>query len=170
MGAYKREIERCFRKYYGALCFFASRYVEDPDKAEDLVQDCFVRLLEREFSFDSEDHLKNYLYAAVRNGCLNFLRDNRAVAFPPPDILLSCADTDDAAEEIVSAEVIRRLIARIDDLPPQCRQVMRLSYVNGWDNESVADRLGLSVNTVRAQKMRGKMLLKLHFCKNLLCL
>lgn len=83
MGAYKREIERCFRKYYGALCFFASRYVEDPDKAEDLVQDCFVRLLEREFSFDSEDHLKNYLYAAVRNGCLNFLRDNRAVASPP---------------------------------------------------------------------------------------
>lgn len=83
MGAYKREIERCFRKYYRALCFYALRHVEDPDKAEDLVQDCFVRLLERELAFDSEAHMKNYLYAAVRNGCLNFLRDSRAMAFPP---------------------------------------------------------------------------------------
>lgn len=130
-----------------------------------MVQDCFVRLLEREFSFDSEDHLKNYLYAAVRNGCLNFLLRQPGSGIPPPDILLSCADTDDAAEEIVSAEVIRRLIARIDDLPPQCRQVMRLSYVNGWDNESVADRLGLSVNTVRAQKMRARCCLNCIFAR-----
>lgn len=168
MSAYRREIERCFRKYYGALCFFASRFVEDPDKAEDLVQDCFVRLLERQPAFESEAHLKNYLYAAVRNGCLNALRDNRIVS-PLPGTEMSAADADDASEQIVSAEVIRRLMERIDDLPPQCRRVMRLSYVEGWDNESVADLLGLSVNTVRAQKMRGKMLLKLRFCEDPTC-
>lgn len=165
MGVYRHEIERCFKKYYGALCFFASRYVADRDCAEDLVQDCFVSLLERQTPFESEAHLKNHLYKAVRNSCFNFLRDNRTTVVIPESLFPVIPDD---GTEVLAAEVIRRLIERIDGLPPQCRQIMRLSYVDGYDNDSVADRLGLSVNTVRAQKMRGKMLLKLHFGKELL--
>lgn len=37
----------CFRSYYQPLCYFASGYVKDFEKAEDVVQDVFVRLLEQ---------------------------------------------------------------------------------------------------------------------------
>ena len=45
----------CFRSYYQPLCYFASGYVKDSEKAEDVVQDVFVRLLEQPQQFVGEE-------------------------------------------------------------------------------------------------------------------
>lgn len=166
MNSYKYDIEQSFKKYYGALCYFATRYISaGGEVVEDLVQDCFVKLLERKVTFESEDYLRNYLYVAVRNNCFNYLQKNRLVERHNEQVLQDAGREEDAGEEIFNAEVVRCLVARIEELPPQCRQIIRMSYVEGLNNELVAERLNLSVNTVRAQKMRGKRLLKLSLGK-----
>lgn len=162
MNEYRYDIEQSFKKYYGALCYFASRYVvADGDAIEDLVQDCFVKLLERRLRFDSEEYLRNYLYVAVRNNCLNSIQKNKLRARHSALVQQAGEQPEETSEEVFNTEVLRCLMARIEELPLQCRQVIRLSYMDGLDNESIAGMLGLSVNTVRAQKMRGKKLLRL---------
>lgn len=169
MSAYRFDIEKSFKTYYGALCYFASRYITAGDEVvEDLVQDCFVKLLERRQEFESEDYLRNYLYVAVRNNCLNYIQKNKLRERHADSVLERPEQPGEASEEIFNAEVVRCLVQRIDSLPPQCRQVIRLSYVEGLDNEAVAKAMGLSVNTVRAQKMRGKKLLRLSLDKAVL--
>ena len=54
----------------------------------------------------------------------------------------------------------RELAADVEKLPEECRKVFQLCYFQGLDNESAAQELGLSVNTVKAQKARGKKILR----------
>ena len=62
------DIESVFKEYYGSLCYFASKYLQDEEVIEDVVQDIFITLLEKKTQFQSVTHLKNFLYLSVRNG------------------------------------------------------------------------------------------------------
>lgn len=160
-------VETVFKKYYGALCYYASRYIIDIEVVPDLVQDVFVRLLETPQSFDSTEHLRNYLYLSVRNSCLNHLHKNLLKERHERYVLENEPTAEIPDEEVLTAEVYRRLKEAVDGLPQECRKVLYLSYFEGVRNEMIASQLQISVNTVRAQKMRGKQLLK-EKLKNLL--
>lgn len=128
------------------------------DDAEDIVQEVFANIIERKSSFSSELHMQNFLYLSVRNACLSYLRKNgsrkRYVESFDEDQNMVIED------EIISAEVYRKIVASIDMLPIECRKVFELCYIQGYDNESAANMLNISINTVKAQKARGKKILR----------
>ncbi len=152
-------IEEIFKNHYGSLCYFASRYVQDENVVEDLVQDVFVSLLEKSPRFDSEAHLKNFLYLSIRNACLNYIRDRQAqsryMEAKGRENLSECFEDD-----IILTEVYRELTAAVVHLPEECRKVFDLCYFQGMDNTQAAEVLGVSVNTVKTQKARGKKILR----------
>lgn len=157
---YIYDVEVVFKKYYGALCYYASAYIHEDMMVQDLVQDVFVRLLEMPQCFSSAVHLRNFLYLSVKNACLNNL-EKSAVQERHRHLIRTYIPLQDLPdEEILTAEVFRRLKEAIDELPGECRKIVCLSYLDGWDNEKIAAYLHISVNTVRAQKMRGKKLLR----------
>lgn len=160
-------VETVFKKYYGALCYYASRYVTDGEIVADLVQDVFVRLLETPQSFETKEHLRNFLYLSVRNSCLNHLHKGLLKERHERYVLENEPTADIPDEDVLTAEVYRQLKEAVDDLPQECRKVLYMSYFEGIRNEMIASQLHISVNTVRAQKMRGKQLLK-EKLKNLL--
>ena len=153
------DIERIFRSHYGAFCSFASKYVRDDVVVEDIVQDAFVALLEKSLKFESEAHLKNFLYVTIRNACLNYIRDeeakNRYVEAQARE-----EKTESFEEEIILSEVYQELANAVAELPEECRKVFELCYFQGKDNNEAAEILGISVNTVRTQKARGKKILR----------
>ena len=141
-------IEVIFKEYYGSLCYFASQFLKNEEVIEDLVQDVFIALLEKKMLFQSEVHLKNFLYLSIRNSCLNYIRSTRS----KDRYIASLAheeQTEDFEESIILAEIHRELAAAVEKLPEECRKVFQLCYFQGLDNESAAQELGLSVNTVR---------------------
>lgn len=152
-------IEFIFKEYYGSLCYFASQYLNDEETVEDLVQDVFITLLEKKMFFQSVVHLKNFLYLSIRNACLNYIRNSRS----KEKYIASLAHEDqleNMEEGIILTEIHRELAAAVERLPEECRKVFDLCYFQGLDNESAAKELGLSINTVKAQKARGKKILK----------
>lgn len=161
MPTYRSNIEDCFRKYYAALCYFASQYTGcEGGGVEDMVQDCFVKMLEKRPVFESELHLRNYLYIAVKNNCINYINKNKIQERHGDSLISHQQDQAGSDNDVFANEVVRLLMEQIDNLPSQCRQIIRMSYVDGLDNQTVAQKLGLSINTVRAQKMRGKSILR----------
>ena len=152
-------IEVIFKEYYGSLCYFASQFLKNEEVIEDLVQDVFIALLEKKMLFQSEVHLKNFLYLSIRNSCLNYIRSTRS----KDRYIASLAheeQTEDLEESIILTEIHRELAAAVEKLPEECRKVFPLCYFQGLDNERAAQELGLSVNTVKAQKARGKKILR----------
>ena len=67
-------MEQLFRYNYRPLCLYALHYIQDPDKVEDVVQECFAALWEKQQAGTVVSNPRAYLYMAVRNRCLDHLR------------------------------------------------------------------------------------------------
>ncbi len=150
-----------FRRYYQTLCYFAFNYLKEQDEAEDVVQEVFMKLLNWDESFDNEEHLKHYLYKAVRNSCLNQIKMTSIRS----DILGSIQkDTEEDENNffvnVVRAEVYQEIMEAIQELPTECGRVFKLAYVDGFSNEEIATQLSISVNTEKVQKNKAKILLR----------
>lgn len=72
----KVNIEELFLQYYRPLCLYALRLLSDLDRAEDVMQDSFVKILERPASISHlpERQVAAYLFRIVRNRCVDELR------------------------------------------------------------------------------------------------
>jgi len=152
----------CFRQFYAALCYFASRMIKDQQTAEDIVEESFIKLWDRHAGFTTIKSIKSFLYRTTRNSCLNHLKRIKIIHKQKKTF----SDFGETAEEFVLNEMIRTEVLleirkAIENLPPKCSQICRLSYIEGLSNEEIAGRLLLSVNTVKNQKTKGINLLKL---------
>lgn len=149
--------ERLFKTYYPSLCFFASQILQNEQQAEDVVQSVFTRWLQERPSYQNEDHARNLLYKMVKQAALNELRRTVQPLHPLDQLAEQVAiDDEDTFDAIVRAEVYRQILQAVDQLPPGCAAVFKLSYLHQMDNEQVADALSISVNTVKVQKNRAK--------------
>lgn len=141
--------EQAFREHYRPLCAFAGQYVKDRDRAEDLVQDLFVRLWQDRDRVSITTSLKAYLFTAVRNRCLNAVQ---AVARMRP-LDEGVHDREEEAERSEDEHTARaaRVQAAIEALPEERRKVFKLSRYEGLKYHEIAARLGISVKTVENQ-------------------
>lgn len=150
-----------FRRYYQALCYFALNYLKDQDAAEDIVQGVFINLLDQEEHFESEEHLKHYLYKAVRNASLNELK----LTAIHSGILEKLQNRHPQEEEIFFTQVVRSEVYRyiqeaVQELPTECGRIFKLAYLEHLDNPEIAQQLHISINTVKVQKNKAKHLLR----------
>lgn len=145
--------EQLFRVHYAPLCAFARQYVKDGDKAEDLVQDLFFRLWQDRAKLNVTGSAKAYLFAAVRNRCLNalevmartrLLKDHEE----PPTV-------EEGPSEDERAYRLARVDAAVEALPEERRRIFRMSRYDGLKYQEIADRLGISVKTVENQLGRA---------------
>ena len=146
--------EEIFRKYYPSLLAFVERHVGDREMAKDFVQDVFFKLYESKSDFPTEAGLKSWLYITSRNAALDYLRHLKVVdenQVLMAESMMYAAEVD----ELLNEELVRRINAAIDSLPPQCQQIIRMSIFDGLKYTEIAARLDVSVNTVKTQISRG---------------
>lgn len=141
--------ERLFRAHYKPLCAFARQYMKDGEKAEDIVQDLFFRLWQDREKVQVTMSIKAYLFASVRNRCLN------ATAIQGRTRSLD-EEVDDRSHEETTGEEERtyrlaRVQAAIDALPEERGRIFKLSRYDGLKYHEIAERLGISPKTVENQ-------------------
>lgn len=143
------KIDLLFKYYYRPLCLYAIHYLQDVDAAEDVVQDCFVRMLERGDGERQMDNEKAYLYTIVRNNCLDQLRKRNPIDanITPQDLDGSITDEEAAERSAREAE----LWTAIDTLPEKCRKVLLMSKRDNMKYREIAAEMGISEKTVEHQ-------------------
>ncbi|MDH6535762.1 RNA polymerase sigma-70 factor [Parabacteroides sp. 52] len=151
------EFERNFKSLYKPLCLFALRYVEQIDNAEDIVQQAFTDVWEKNCSGVSIDNLKAYLYQTVRNRSLSALSPSPLST--STDLLPDMEDNSEE-EQIYCAERDARLWNAIDQLPPERKKIFLLSKRDGLKYQEIADELHLSIKTVENQMSKALKALK----------
>ena len=155
--------QEVFGCYYAALCSYAGRLVQDPVIAEDLVQDILLYVWNGERKFLQIDELTNYLYRAVYNRSMMWLRREKCKSRHLNRLMLeNDPESDEMFMATVREELLRQLYLYIDELPSEQRKVIRLS-IDGLSVNEIAEQLGITVNTVKTHKkrsfkqLRGKM-------------
>jgi RNA polymerase sigma-70 factor (family 1) len=167
----ERGFEFFFRRSYAPLCQFANRLVNDRDAAEDLVQECFLNLWEKNAVIKNPLGIKSFLYTTVRNACYDFLRKEKRIEEARNELVYLAANEDKyALQEIVRAETINEIYSTLQSLPPRCREVFRMSCIEGRNHKEIAEQLGLSAKTVRNHKFRAMNLLRQKFANFILLL
>jgi len=160
--AYPQDFKKIFTTYYKSLCLFANSYVKDITVAEDIVEDAFIKLLEKRNEIRNEQAIYAWLCTTTRNQALNVLRYNKNVASKKENILQtpSLEDNSDQIERMMRAELVTELHRLIHDLPPQCSKVLSMLYIDDKSVAETAAELQLSINTVKSHKARGIELLR----------
>ena len=152
-------LESKFKELYRPLCLYALNYTGKYEDAEDIVQQLFAELWERETAGKLEiANVKSYLYTAVKNRGLKFIQRARAVQ-PIEDAGEVAAD-ENSDEEVLRAEREARLWDWIDELPTERRNIFLMAKQRGMKYKEIAGELGISVKTVENQM--GKALQSLR--------
>lgn len=145
------ELSRLYEAQFGRLRLFARRIVGNPAVADDMVQQAFTNLLCR---IDKTAPSPAYVAQTVRNLSLNYLRDAKRRG----DAEISEEDLDKIADSRPSPEMValyrselRRLLEAVGTLPPRRREAFVLNRIAGLTYDEVAERMGISRNTVISQ-------------------
>ena len=145
-----------FDEYYQILGVFAMKYVKDKEVAEDIVQDVILELYSRRLQFNTPVALKSFLYLSVKNKALNFLHHRQA---QERYLTHTMEEENFFLNNIIREEVYYYLQKIIGELSDPVRKIYELT-LQELSNEEIATRLGLSVDSVKAHKKRGKHVLK----------
>ncbi len=158
----KVELNKLFQQYYHSLCFFAGKYLNDIAEVKDTVQDVFVNLCEKKIVFKDSRAIKSYLYKSVYNSCMNKLRIDTLHSNVEKKIADETEELSHSnyLNDRIETEVLLEIFEAVESLPQECRKIFKLSYISGYDIESVARELNISEHTVRSQRTRAKKILR----------
>ncbi|WP_421919905.1 RNA polymerase sigma-70 factor [Marinifilum sp.] len=150
---------KIFDRYFASLVGFANTFLFNTELSEDLVQEVFMRLWEKQDEYHNDIALKVYLYRAVRNKCLNNIKHEQVKNKYIAESLPKLETEEFFLDQVLSEEVSRLLYMFIAELPKQRQQIIRYSLL-GLKNQEIADIMGLTVNTVKSHKLNAYKVLR----------
>lgn len=146
----ERAFQLIFERYYQRLFSFADKVVKSPHVAEEMVQEVFIRLWEQRERLAGIKNPENYCFIVIRNQVFNYLRaaaheqSRREQLWEALQQRAAEADSSLEAEE--AEQFFEKILAK---LSPQQQKVFRLSRVEGYSHQQIADELNLSRLTVK---------------------
>lgn len=166
MGLISRGDAKAFEllvaRHQNTVYNLALRFLHDPDEAEDITQDTFIRIYKAAATYTPDAKFTTWLYTIVRNLCFNVLRTRRqAVMGSVEDEALPelPAKNDDQVERISREQVSERVMHAVKKLPENMRLAVILSKYHGLSYEEIAAIMNCSVNAVKLRVHRAKAIL-----------
>jgi RNA polymerase sigma-70 factor (family 1) len=148
--------EFLYKKYYVFLCLIAGHIVRNPNDAEDIVSDVFVKLWNIRYEIEITTSIKAYLIKAVQNTSINYLKRSKSNDKVTNSFISSAYEilawkSDYQLGQLYEKDIIEILDKGIESLPEGCRQIFLLSRNEEMKYSDIASKLGITVNTVKTQ-------------------
>lgn len=157
-GAWAELVERYGRKIYG----IAWHMTYDRSDAEELTQDCLLKVWENLDRYEPEDgSLLAWIATLSRNLCIDQYRRRRrekGFRFVTDDAVTALLPgTDDPQADAVRRERLRLLLDAIGELPDELAEVVMLRDLDGLDYREIGDLLKLPDGTVKSRLNRARV-------------
>ena len=164
-------IPRLMDDYADQIYGLGLRLCDDPEKAQDLVQETFLRALKGWGGFDGRSKPSTWLYTIATRACqrLERRRSGEPRRMRPLEQLLPSGDTavvdipspgESPLEWVERRDVVRAVRAAIDSLPLHFRLPLVLKEIEGLTVEDVARILGIKPATVKTRLHRARLLIR----------
>ncbi len=153
-----------YQKYHTYLYALALRYLKNTDMAEDAVQHVFVKLWENTVKMDVQINLKNYLYTMTKNYILNQIRNHKeTISIYYANAQQEIADDGEFLKLLEEIQLSEELQRGIENLPAQKKEICKLKMDEDVSNQEIADRMGISINTVKSHYQESVKMLRKYF-------
>ncbi len=150
-------------QYYQELVYYVQRMVGDKDRAKDIIQEAYSRLLyvNKNSNIDNE---RAYLYKTSRNIVIDQSRKEKSSS----ETLYeeeehSIPQEEQPQEQVVQLNQYEQMMKIVKSLPPKCQQAFILHVIEGYSRKEISSKMGISIaavekNILRAsEKIKNKM-------------
>lgn len=153
--AWRRQLDRLYSDHHGWLQNWLSRKLGCNHRAADLAQDTFVRLLAREEALSLREP-RAFLTTVARRVLSNhWRREHLEQAYLETLSHLPPAQVPSAEERLLLLETLLEIDALLDGLPVPVKRAFLYSQLDGLTHKQIAERLGLSLSTVKRHLVRA---------------
>ncbi len=153
----RQELLREMIESYGDRVFrLALRYTGDHHRAEDIVQETFLRAFRHLGGFDESRPAGPWLFRITVNLCRNAARGNREIPAEIPD----SASGPDPEHLCIQQEHRRELLQALESLPEMYREVVLLKHVSELSYTEISAVLGWELSLVKNRLYRGRLMLR----------
>jgi RNA polymerase sigma-70 factor (family 1) len=152
-----------YDSYHPRIYSLGMQLTRNAVMAEELVQDVFEKLWKKREQLPQIDHFGAYLKTMVRNTALNQLKRMAHERLILRQLAREAPAAAPPADVLMEQEQFRRLWQEsIDRLPPRAREVYLLSRMERLKNAEIAERLGISIYTVKEHLQKAAKLIREH--------
>ncbi len=139
-----------YNRYWDLLIDSAYKRLKSRELSEEIVQDVFVSLFIRRQKVQPKSTLESYLRTAVRNQVFRAYYARESHVMVLNDLIASNQIIPALPDELLEAKQLQQKIyLATDKLPEKCREVFVLSRFEHLSHQDIADRLQISVSTVK---------------------
>lgn len=147
-----KEYERLASTYLDCIYRVALNGCKNHVDAQDVVQNTFMRLLEKENRFEDDDHARKWLIRVAVNECNSFWRS------PWKRRVTSLEELKQ--EPVFSSPEKSDLYYAVKDLPLRYRQIVHLYYFEDYSTKEIAQIMNLTETTVQTRLLRARQKLR----------
>lgn len=153
--------EQVFKSHFKRLHAYAFTILQNETEAEEIVQQVFFKLWERNENLSVTGSVTAYLYRAVHNESLNFIKHQKVKSNHQLHVAYSMKnEVEHPAKKVLAGELEKKIHAALNELPEQCRTIFQLSRFDELKYREIADKLGISVKTVENQMGKALKLMR----------
>lgn len=148
------------------LIYFAMRFLKSREYAEDVFQDAFTVVWQSRRFINPDASFSSYLYTIMRNRILNQLRNAANEEKLKESILSQALDyTEDTKREVMLNDLKSLISHALQQLTPRQREIFEMSREAQLSHKEIADKLGISVNTVQEHISTSLKLIRTYLIK-----
>ena len=153
--------EQMFKTHFKRLHAYAFTILRDEIQAEEMVQQVFFKLWERNENLSLTGSVSSYLYRAVHNESLNYIKHQKVRSNHQLNVAYSMKnEVEHPAKKIMASELEKKIHSALNELPEQCRTIFQMSRFDELKYREIADKLGISIKTVERQMSKALRLLR----------
>ena len=158
--------EKAWREYRSRLLQFIRSRVNDPDAAEDILQEVLLKIWTRRSTLKQQEQLLPWMYRIARNGVIDYYRDRKRIPISPSDFADDpSGDSSEEEETFREHDSAERELAEcihpmVDTLPDHYRRALALVDISGLSQIELAEEEGISVSGAKSRVQRGRAMLK----------
>jgi RNA polymerase sigma-70 factor (ECF subfamily) len=143
------------KKYSDDIVRYSLCYTHDLSSAEDATEEAFAVLFFKKKKFANEQAFKAYLYKVARSKCIDFLRKQKRIVS-----LEEAISTGDCEQLFEEKQEYTNLYTALEKLPKDYKDVLQLSYIEGFATEEICTILHKNKKQVYNLISRAKVALK----------
>jgi RNA polymerase sigma-70 factor, ECF subfamily len=159
----EQAFEIIFHAYFEKLCLFSESITKNHDAAEEIVEELLLQLWLNCRINPVEKSIKSYLYQSTYNNSIRYISRQRKNSVriggsdddPSTERMAELQTPDYSVSHLVSEELEAKAVAVIQSLPKQCREIYLLNRDQDLKYHEIADKLHITVGTVKKQMSRA---------------
>ncbi len=163
----KKAFDKLFCKYAGVVKAIAFRYVQDWQKADDIVQECFIKIYKKIEQYEGRGSFEGWIKRIAVNTALKYVKDlQKSYTLDVDDMQVAEEETEEVNNKNTKSLILNtdfskeEILEVVASLPTGFRTVFSMYVLDGYQHKEIAEILGISESTSKTQLLRARKLLQ----------